>query len=54
MAKELKGFNAYAYNVLADRAYGKLKEKMELSGDEELLNRLLSGRKRVSERSKTG
>lgn len=30
LAVELKGFNAYAYGVLADRAYGKIKEKQEV------------------------
>lgn len=30
MAAELKGFNAYAFGVLADRGYGKVKDKAEL------------------------
>ena len=54
LAKSLIDGNAYAFSVLADRGYGKLKEKMELSGDDELLSRLLNGRKRVAERSKVG
>lgn len=33
MAADLKGFNAYAYNVLADRAYGKNAEKHEITGE---------------------
>ena len=28
--EDLKGFNAYAYSVLADRAYGKVKEKQQV------------------------
>lgn len=31
MSKELKGFNAYAFGVLADRAYGKVKDRVELT-----------------------
>jgi hypothetical protein len=26
LGRELKGFNAYAFSVLADRGYGKVKE----------------------------
>lgn len=29
-----KGFNAYAYSVLADRAYGKMKDVKEITGAE--------------------
>jgi hypothetical protein len=54
MAKALIGGNAYAFSVLADRGYGKLKEKVELSGDEALVNRLREGRKRLAEGSKKG
>jgi len=27
MAEDLKGFNAYGFSVLADRGYGKVKER---------------------------
>jgi|SRR6185437_6329023 len=43
----LKG-NAYAFDVIACRAFGKLKEKVEHSVDEALLQRLAEGRKRAS------
>jgi hypothetical protein len=45
-AKALSKGNAYAFQVVADRAFGKLKEKVELGGDTELLARLAAGRKR--------
>jgi hypothetical protein len=34
MAKQLRNGNAYAYSVLADRAFGKIKNQTELSGPE--------------------
>lgn len=36
MAEDLKGFNAYGYSVLADRAYGKVREtqRVEHTGAE--------------------
>lgn len=46
-AKGLRSGNAYAFSVLADRGFGKLKEKVEHSGDAELLSALESGRKRI-------
>jgi hypothetical protein len=30
MAEDLKGFNAYGYSVLADRGYGKVKERQQI------------------------
>ena len=30
LAHELKGFNAYAFSILADRAYGKVAEKRQV------------------------
>jgi hypothetical protein len=42
----LKG-NAYAFDVLANRAFGKLTDKMKLEGGEELIARLMAGRKRA-------
>lgn len=47
-AKTLRGGNAYSFNVLADRAFGKLKEKVEHSGDDVLLAALALGRKRIA------
>lgn len=46
-AKTLRGGNAYSFNVLADRAFGKLKEKVEHGGDDLLLAALAFGRKRI-------
>jgi hypothetical protein len=34
MAKQLRNGNAYAYSVLADRAFGKMKNQTDLSGPE--------------------
>jgi hypothetical protein len=34
MAKQLRSGNAYAYSVLADRAFGKIKNTTEISGPE--------------------
>lgn len=48
LAKQLMQGNAYAFSVVADRGYGKLKEKLELSADEEIVSRLLAGRKRLA------
>src|SRR5579862_5520619 len=42
-AKALRSGNAYAFTVLADRAFGKLKEKVEHSGDDQLLAALEEG-----------
>jgi hypothetical protein len=32
MSKDMKGFNAYGFSVLADRAYGKVKDRIEHTG----------------------
>lgn len=47
-SKALFKGNAYAFDVIACRAFGKLKEKVEHSVDESLLQRLAEGRKRAS------
>jgi hypothetical protein len=52
-AKALRNGNAYAFTVLADRAFGKLKEKIEHTGDEELLAALAAGRKRIGDSTPT-
>jgi hypothetical protein len=38
---------AFAFQVLSDRAYGKLKEKLELSGTDEIANMLEKARQRA-------
>ncbi len=43
----LKG-NFYGFDVIANRGFGKLKEKVEHSMSEELITRLAQGRKRVN------
>jgi hypothetical protein len=45
-ADQLSKGNAYAFSVLADRGYGKLKEKIEHSGVIGLADRLANIRKR--------
>lgn len=50
-AKGLRSGNAYAFSVLADRGFGKLKEKVEHSGDSELLSALEAGRKRTNKQN---
>lgn len=47
MVAQLRKGNAYAFSVLADRGYGKLKEKVEHTGDAQLLAALEAGRKRI-------
>jgi hypothetical protein len=42
-----KGFNAYAFSVLADRGYGKLTEKKELTITGELALKLEAARRRT-------
>lgn len=44
--EQLEKGNAYAFSVLADRGYGKLKEKIEHSGVIGLADRLANIRKR--------
>src|SRR5690349_11890178 len=43
----LKG-NFYGFDVVSNRAYGKLKEKIEHSASDELVKRLMEGRKRAN------
>jgi len=49
MLKVLKKGNPRVFAVLADRGFGKLKESIELTTNEELLAALTEGRKRVSD-----
>jgi len=49
MAQEVIDGKPYAFDVVANRGYGKLKELIEHSGDELLLAALALGRKRVSD-----
>lgn len=44
--EQLSKGNAYAFSVLADRGYGKLKEKIEHSGLDGLAEKLAGIRKR--------
>lgn len=48
MLKALKKGNPKVYTALADRAFGKLKEKFEVTGDALLVERLNAGRKRLN------
>lgn len=48
MGKALLKGNAYTFKELAERAFGKLTGKVEITGDEEILARLATGRKRVA------
>lgn len=50
MVKALSKGNGYVFQVLADRGYGKLKDKVEISGDDDLLRALDEGRKRAAKR----
>ena len=50
MLKTLKRGNPKVFSVLADRGFGKLKETIELSTNEEVLAALAEGRKRVADR----
>jgi hypothetical protein len=45
MIKELRGMNAYAYSVLADRAYGKIVEKQQIAVAGISLETILKARK---------
>lgn len=47
VVKALMSGSPYAYDVHANRAFGKLKEKIEHSASDELVKRLMEGRKRV-------
>lgn len=46
-AKQLSKGNAYTFKELAERGYGKLKEKIEVTTNGELLKRLAAGRERL-------
>ena len=48
MAQEVIDGKPYAFDVVATRGFGKLKEKIEHSGDELLLTALALGRKRIA------
>lgn len=50
LAKALAQGNGYVFKELADRGYGKLKEKHEHTLDEDLLKALDEGRKRAAAR----
>lgn len=45
--KQLFKGNAYAFNVLSDRGYGKLTEKVDLTVQEGIVERLTAARKRA-------
>jgi len=48
VVKSLLSGSPYAYDVHANRGYGKLKEKVEHSASDELVKRLMEGRKRTN------
>jgi hypothetical protein len=48
MLKAIKKGNPKVFSLLADRAYGKAKELVELSANDDLLAALAEGRKRVA------
>lgn len=48
--EQLSKGNAYAFSVLADRGYGKLKEKIEHSGLGSLAEKITAGRARIANR----
>lgn len=48
MAKEIFKGSAYAFDVLANRAYGKLKQPLEHSGEVSITDILREGRERVN------
>lgn len=50
MTKALNKGNAYAFTQLAERAFGKLKETVGHTVDDELLKALDEGRKRAAQR----
>ena len=50
LGKALVAGNAYVFKELADRAYGKMSEKLKLTGSDEVIRRLEAGRKRVAEK----
>lgn len=50
LAKRVGKGDPYAFKELAERGYGKLTEKHEISAHGELLERLMAGRKKVQGR----
>lgn len=48
VVKALLSGSPYAFDVHANRGYGKLKEKIEHSASDELIQRLMAGRKRAN------
>lgn len=48
ISEKLMAGDAYAMQVFAERAYGKMKQEIGLSGSVELVERLKAGRKRAS------
>jgi hypothetical protein len=46
LGKQLRHGNAYVFKELAERGYGKMKEKLELSGADEIATQLEAARKR--------
>ena len=49
MVRRLKKGDARAFKVLAERAYGKVKQQVELDASEAVVERLQAGRRRVLE-----
>ena len=47
LGKQLNGGNAYTFKELAERGYGKLKQTVEVSDAEKVLERLAAGRRRI-------
>ena len=50
LGKALLAGNAYVFKELADRAYGKMTEKLKLNDGLALADRIAAGRKRVAEK----
>jgi hypothetical protein len=49
LAKSLLSGNAYVFKELAERGFGKLTDKVQVTGDAELIAKLEAGRKRLLE-----
>lgn len=50
LARALAGGNAYVFKELADRGYGPMKQRVEVTTGEEILKALDEGRKRAASR----
>ena len=50
LGKAMLAGNAYVFKELADRAYGKMTEKLKLNDGLALADRIAAGRKRVAEK----